>query len=218
MRAIGIFSAVAGFTIYVIAGATTASAAGLPPGAEAREAQLASKLNPQTRAWIEREAKREAAMNLASEAAASQAIRAATGVDFGSMSVEDAVMFLFMLISRDADADLRQMLADQKKITAEKQAERQKIEKQKASEASMKNKFRQEFAATRKAPKIARTQALDEYLNSQQVSYDSLGDMSEQQQLKMQMILDRRANAMQIISNLLKQTSDAKQGIIRNLK
>jgi hypothetical protein len=50
-----------------------------------------------------------------------------SGIDFGSMSVEDAVMMMFMLIADDARKDMREMLADmeatRKKRAALREAE-----------------------------------------------------------------------------------------------
>jgi hypothetical protein len=217
MRAAGFFGLVTGLTMFGIA--TVEAAPAFPPGAEAREAQLIAKLNPQARAWLKQEAMREAASNIASDAVATQAVRSAgPGLNLAGMSIEDAVMLVMMIVSRDADEDMRRMLTEMENARRQKQAMRQTIQNQKAAQASVNSQLRQEYAAQQARPKIARSAALDAYLTGQNVSYDSLSDMSQEQQLKLQMALDRRTKALQTLSNILKKTSDTSQGIIQNLK
>jgi hypothetical protein len=205
--------------LMMIGSASVEAAPAFPPGADARAAQVNAKLPPQASAWIKQEAKREAASNTVSEAAALQAVRSAgPGLNLAGMSVEDAVLMMMMIISQDANDDMRQMLADMQRANAQKQAQRQAIEKQKAAQAAMKNQLRQEFPAPPAHPRIARSAALDQFLASERVSYDSLGDLGQEQQLKMQMALDRQSKANQIMSNMLKKISDTAQGITQNLK
>ena len=47
---------------------------------------------------------------------------------------------------------------------------------------------------------------------------DSLAELSEQQQLKMQMVMDRLSKMMAMLSNLLKKLSEVSDSIIANLK
>ena len=47
---------------------------------------------------------------------------------------------------------------------------------------------------------------------------DSLSDLGEEAQLKLQMSMDRRSQALSTLSNVLKKTSDTSSGIIGNLK
>ncbi len=202
--------------LLMIAGACVEAAPAFPPGADARAAQVNAKLTPQARALIQQEAKREAASNMVSEAAALQAVRSAGPL--AGMSVEDAVLMMMMMISQDANDDMRQMLADMQRANAQKQAQRQAMEKQKAAQAAMKNQLRQEIPAPPAHPRIARSAALDQFLASERVSYDALGDLGQEQQLKMQMALDRQSKANQIMSNMLKKISDTAQGITQNLK
>ena len=47
---------------------------------------------------------------------------------------------------------------------------------------------------------------------------DSLGDLSEVDQMKLQMTMDNRSKLAQTLSNVLKQNSDTANSIVQNLK
>src|SRR5437868_10551517 len=110
--------------LYSLASSAASTTLPAPPaGAEAREARLLAKLDPQARGWIKQEAQREARSNAVSHTTASQAVASAgPGFNLAGMSVEDAVMLLMMEIARDAERDAKQMLADMERTRASKQA------------------------------------------------------------------------------------------------
>jgi hypothetical protein len=47
---------------------------------------------------------------------------------------------------------------------------------------------------------------------------DSLSDMSQMEQMKLQMAMDRRAKMIETLSNLMKKMSDTDNSIIKNMK
>jgi len=49
-------------------------------------------------------------------------------------------------------------------------------------------------------------------------NFDSLAELGEEQQLRLQMVMDRMSKAMSTLSNLLKKVSDTANGIVENLK
>lgn len=201
--------------------AITASAAvtTVPAGAEAREARLLGKLSPQARDWIKQEARHEAASNTVSQAAASRAATAAApGLNLAGMSVEDLVMLLMMEISRDAEQDMKQTLAAMDQARARKQAMRDANDKQKSAKAAMNVQLRHDVAASQPRQRVARSAELDAYLAREKASKDSLSEMSEEEQLKLQMAMDRRSKALETISNLMKKASDTQQGVVKNIK
>jgi len=55
-------------------------------------------------------------------------------------------------------------------------------------------------------------------LDSEKAKLDSMGDLSQEQQLKMQMAMDRMSKAMSTLSNLLKKLDQTNDSIIQNLK
>ena len=176
-----------------------------------------SMLAPQARAWIRQEAMREAATDTISEATARQAV-SGSGVNLGNVSIEDAVALVMFQISNDADTDLQQMLADMQKTNAQKQAMRHNIQQQKAAQAAANAQLRQEYAGLQTHSQIAHSVSLDDYLNYRRISYDSLGDMSQEQQLKLKLAAERRTKAIEILSNLMKKMADTDQSIIKNMK
>jgi len=176
-----------------------------------------SMLAPQARAWIRQEAMREAATDTISEATARQAV-SGSGVNLGNVSIEDAVALVMFQISNDADTDLQQMLGDMQKINAQKQAMRHDVQQQRAAQAAANAQLRQEYSELRSNSPIAHSVSLDDYMNYRRISYDSLGDLSQEQQLKLNLAAERRTKAMQILSNILKKMADTDQSIIKNMK
>jgi hypothetical protein len=51
-----------------------------------------------------------------------------------------------------------------------------------------------------------------------QTSLDSLGDISQAQQMKIQMLMDQRAKLIETMSNIMKSISDTQSTIIQNIK
>lgn len=190
-----------------------------PPGAEAREARLVAKMKPKTRAWLRQEATRARMSNTISEAAAAQAVRSAgPGLDLTGLSVEDAVLVMMMMISRDTRDDMNQMLSEMDKSRSKKKAEREATQKTSTGKAVVSNQLPQKTLPRQGRPIVPRSQALDGFLASQRVSYDSLGDLSQEQQLRMKKVLDRHAKAESAISSAMKKSSDTEAGIIRNIR
>ena len=71
----------------------------------------------------------------------------------------------------------------------------------------------------------AHTDSLDDYVVSQRVDRkaaddikDSVVDLSQQEQLRLQMALYRRTKALQMLSNVLRKTSDTSKNMIQNMK
>lgn len=205
--------------LIVFGSAAVEAAPAFPPGVEARDARLNARLKPQARAWLKKEAARARASNRVSEAELSQAVRSAgPGLDLAGMSVEDAVLIMMMSISRDAREDVRDMLVDMKQARSKEKATRETVNKQSAAKTPANSQFRKELPAQRASPRIPRSPALDDFLASQRVSYDSLGDLSQDKQRKMQMALDHMAKADAAASTVLKKSSSTESGIVRNIK
>ena len=155
----------------------------LPAEIVGRVTLIKAKLTPQGKARIEAEA---AAVRSGSKSPQqAEASLRASGIDFGQMPIEDAIMMMFFLISEDARNDMRDMMSDMDKTRQHKEAMRQ-------AEVAEKD----ELAAAR----------------------DSLSDMSELQQLRMQKYMDRRQKALETLSNLMKKSSDASSSLVQNMK
>jgi len=171
-----------------------------PSGVKARAAQINAKLSVSERAWLKQEAAREAKANIVSEAIATQAVRSAgSALDLSKLPIEDAVMMIFMLISEDARKDMREALTEMDQARAKKKDQRNSAKKQAGSNVAIKNI----------PPPI---------LEKSAPHSSGLDDVSEQQQLKMQMIMDRMAKADSAASNALKKFSATSSGVIENMK
>jgi hypothetical protein len=57
-----------------------------------------------------------------------------------------------------------------------------------------------------------------EILQADAEKLDSLGDLSQEQSMRLQMLMDRRSKFMTTLSNLMKKISDTAEGIVSNLK
>lgn len=114
--------------------------------------------------------------------------------EFGSLNLKamdlDALTFLLMMqMSKDAESDLRQSLQSIKMRNAAKATQREQLQQGKAR---------------------VRTDSLHNTDNS-------LGGNNDEQ-LKLQLITDRRQKALETISNLMKKMSETQNSIIQNLK
>ena len=196
---------------FVAAPATLARAPVVHPAP-----QLAT-LSPQAKTWLRQEAAREAAANITSEGTAYNAVRN-SGVNFGAMPIEDAVMLVFTLVAQDADNDLRDQIAQMQQANQQKQAARRARQQMQASQAAVVGQARQEYGAMQSPGMIAHSVTLNDYLASRNVSLESLGDLREQQQLKLQTLAEQRAKALETISNIMNQEADMRKGIIDNMK
>jgi len=174
-------------------------------------------LPPRAQAWLRQEAAREAAANIVSEGTALAAVQN-SGVNFGAMPIEDAVMLMFMLVAQDADQDMQQMLSQMQQANQQKQALRRAQQQMKASQNALAGQARQEYGALQSHRMMAPSVTLNDYLASRKVSLESLGDLSEVQQLKLQQLADQRAKALETISNIMKREADTRKGIIDNMK
>jgi hypothetical protein len=208
MHAVKLICSLAAVSLGIVAAAA-------PPVTAPRDAHQVAALAPQALAWIRQEAQRESATNTISESAAAQAV-ARCGLDFGSMPIEDVVAFIMQAAQQDAESDLRQMLVSAQLVHAQKQAQRRSGGEKHAAPASGQNG---PALATQQMPTaVARSPALDSYLGSLHLGYDALSDMTQEQQLRLQMALDRRNKAAETLANIQKKISDTNQGIIQNIK
>jgi hypothetical protein len=158
------------------------------PDAVALNSRLSAVLNPAVRSWIQSDARSIAARNLASDAmlatARSDIAGRFAGQKLGATDVESLVVMMFMVISMDAQADLKAMLGE---IDANRAKKRQ----------------------ARAAPAAQKTQKLQA---------DSLSDLTNEQQLRLQIAMERRSKTEQMLSNIMKKVSATNSSLIQNLK
>lgn len=185
-----------------------------------RHGQQMAQLAPSLREWVIQEgsvlAKSQADMEVDGFR---QVVRTRlAGQDFSEMDIEALVQLLAMETARQADQDLREVMAEMQARNDEKKAMRE------SSQASRKLQMqaRQAAAGMESAKPLATTDTAAREVAGVEAhpaaQLDSLSGLGENEQLRMQMAMDRRAKAMETLSNLLKKSSDTASTITGNLK
>lgn len=213
---------------------------------EARIAQLHPHFGPQAQAFIAREAERELSSGMISIAQA-QSAAGAVDLGAVNSSDNDALIFAVMLqILADGDAELRNEIAIAKNLARAKQAARAAALQNKERDVAtgMEESSQREESTGDNAQGVRTVQSmprlqplaprtprytLDQYISGRATSFadaqqelqnqlDSMSELSETEELRLQMMMDRRAKAIEELSNLLKKESETKSSIIGNLK
>lgn len=224
-----------------------AGAAELPAGAEALHAKLAAGLPPSVRSWVEAEG-RKAGRSVRAGTFDAVAVRAAArsrfaGQTFADMDIEALVMLVMMQAARDAEEDLKAIMAEMKAANAAKQKLRDLIGKVNKDVAQNAGKRDGDpcrppqcgvgrAALADLAPSLARARARAD-LSTRDIAtladlravqgelkgkLDSLNEMSEVTSLRLQMMMDRRSKFISTLSNVMKKISDTQSSIVQNLK
>jgi hypothetical protein len=216
--------------------------------AEARYAKLVKLLVPTAAAKIAKLAKESAPHIIAGDGGgfepnAKQGVQTTWAV-LGSMSAADieAIAFLVLMqAARSAQEDLKAIMAGVKAINDAKAKARGNLDKVKAEMAARKTT---DCKAIKQSPPVLASKTPSLGVSLYKVSpvpsvgdpkpltkdqlatlcgelkavESSLSELGEEQQLKMQMVMDRMTKADQMMSNLAKKVSDTSSGIIQNLK
>lgn len=146
-----------------------------------------------------------------------------------------ALAFLVMMeAARSAQEDLKSIMEDVKRSNDKKKAWREAINLINNKVATQKYLLRADYDSLRKgmpiSPAPARADAvnskttmvsvaeIDSLLDILRDERDSLSEQGEEQQLKMQMYMDRMTKANTMASNMIKKFSETASTIIQNLK
>lgn len=119
--------------------------------------------------------------------------------------VEALVMLVMMRASKDMGKDLKEQMENVKKTNEDKAVLRETDKKLKSAADSNKRTLNPRLKSSVGVVPVA-------------TKKDNLTDMSEQNQLKLQLNMDRRNKMMTAISNIMKKISSAQDSIIKNLK
>jgi hypothetical protein len=214
------------------------AAAAAPPrfeGAlEARRVKMVGALKPGMRAKLDGPI--QDVLRRAQPAAAAPGKPAAPAADLmavartslGSLAgvegdIEALCFIVLMEAAKSAQEDLKAVMAEVQAINAKKAALRAAQAALNAAKASAKPcptldcisaiPASSDFA---KADVDAVKQTLTAVPDARRL--DKLGEMSEQQQIRMQIYMDRRAKALETLSNIMKKISDTQSTIAGNMK
>jgi hypothetical protein len=163
------------------------------------------------------------------------------------MDISSLVFLVLAQVAQNAQSDLQNIMAQMQAINAQKQALRQLENEMNQAAAQMKSQLEKEYAAVRCATALcdsiparlasarAATSKMRRPVNlsvPEHLTYgdfsriraqlpstiDSLGGLSQEQQLEMQMIMDRMTKADEAASIIEKKMSDVASSIIANIK
>ena len=180
------------------------------PGAETRQAKLIGKIGPRSRDWIVQEGRKIANLSANQQAVAIADIKGVGGV--ASTDI-DALCFLVMMeAAKDASDDLRALTNQIDETNKQKQALRAQMDALKAQQGKLKGQIAN---AQSKPPSSEQIDQKIAQLNDQK---DSLDDLSQQDQLKLQQEMDKKSQLEEMISNLMKAQSDTQDTLARSLK
>jgi len=152
--------------------------------------------------------------------------------------IEAITFFILMEASKSAQEDLKAIMAGVKSINEQKKEQREllaKMQQQKAMSSAQLDSFKLSRSktiaiqkkqnldtvrlvrsvASKKSPTKAEINAMIEQMKT---DLNSLNEMSELDQIRLQMYMDRRSKMMETLSNLMKKINDTKEDIIKNMK
>ncbi len=170
--------------------------------------------SPAARAWVHEEGQRQA-RGESSGSVVAAAARARFGNNLSDMDIDQIVQMAMMQTARDSEQELHDEVVQMQAINQQKKAQREA--KQKMHENQSVNRAAMQADSKPSRSRVARADLAD-YVVRISNDKDSLDDVSEEQQLKMQMMMDRMQKALEVMSNLAKKESDTEKSIIGNLK
>ncbi len=167
-----------------------------PANAAAMHARVMPHLSAPAQSWVQSEARVIAGRNLSSSQmigmAQSDVKSRFAGQGLSNMDIDQLVQLVMFQTAQDAQNDLKDQLAAVQKSNQEKAAQRNAANLQKQQAAAIKDSLK----------------------NHQ----DQAGDVSQEQQMKMQTYMNRMSQAEKAMSNMLQRMSQTNSGILSNLK
>lgn len=206
------------------------------PGHETHMANL----SPSLRAWVSAEARSTLDSGAAPDAdaiAGAAKVRLA-GQDFSQGDIESLVQLVMVECSRQADADLREVMEQMRATNERKAGMREAAAAQRDANKDLSAAARAEYAGPETKAVCVDPPCQFAVLaippRQQQIKLvapaatggsppaeadlDSISEMGEMDQLRLQMYTDRRSKAMEALSNVMKKQSETASTITSNLK
>jgi hypothetical protein len=189
-----------------------------------------SQIKPAHINWVKNSAKMIEKNNLSETDARNMASTYGSMHSLATMDIEALVFLVMMQCAKDAQDDLKAIIEQAKKTNEQKKKLRDILERVKAErkETFLKARLDSYYLLTRKRPSGALVKGegtrpvtkeeIDELVSKMNDERDSLSEQGEQQQLKMQLVMDRMNKAEATASNMLKKFADTAGRIIQNLK
>lgn len=134
---------------------------------------------------------------------------ASTWVYSDAIDIEQLISNVLLAVTKDGEEDLKAIMAETKSLLVQKKALRDEIESMK----DIMRHCRDSNTCADDGP-----QGLEDTIAKLADQLDSLSELSEASQLKLQSAMERRSKLMETLSNLLKKMQETSENIIRNLK
>jgi hypothetical protein len=201
-----------------------------PDSAQAIFNRAMNEINPRYSTWI-----RTTAVQVNEKKMTETEVKQITTTRWavlGNISDHDIEALCFLVLmqaSKSAQEDLKAIMAKVKAINEQKKKMREALAKMNEKNATISRiqldsfkllLIRQPSATTAKSTraKPVTKAELDNVLDTMKSGLDSLSEQGEEQQLRMQMIMDRMTKADNAASSMLKKFSEVVNSIIANMK
>lgn len=208
------------------------------PDAEAFFKKAMSSINPQHVAWVKKTAKTANEKNMTDADVKTEATNWVVLGNLNSGDIEALCFLVMMQASKSSQEDLKAIMAKVKAINNQKQQQREMLSKMQQQQSLSQvqldsfNLLKNKMIALQKHQNPDTVRYIKSGIVRNQIvkvdvgrkieeikrDLDSMSEMGEEQQLKMQMYMDRRSKIMETLSNLMKKISDTQDEIIKNMK
>lgn len=198
----------------------------LTPGTVPRISGIQGRVGPRSRAFIGQEAAKIASSRSFSLVQIRMDIEGADLGAAGRGDIEALLQLVMLQASVDAEADLRNQINVMQATINQKKAARDAVGAAHRNEHTLKAEANTDYGRAAligsiSAPTYTLDSALatlDARISADQDDLDSLGELSDIQQLRLQALMDQRSKALQLLSDLMKAADDTSAGITDNLK
>jgi hypothetical protein len=200
----------------------------LAPGVAQRIGGLQGRLGPRTRDFVGQEAAKIVARGGFSLLQVRMDIESADLAAANGGDIDALVQLALLQAAVDEESDLRGQINAMQAALNQKKAMREAGADGRRNGQTLKTQSSADYARLSQAGSVvapvynldsaAALSGLDDRIAADQDDLDSLGTLGEMQQLRLQMLMDRRAKILELLSNLMKAASDTSAAIAGNLK
>ena len=184
------------------------------PALEQRRAAIAAVLSPSAKLKLHSAARTLSRSAITDGTSRSAVVSAFQGVNLGDADINALAFLVMMDVAESARQDLQSIMQGVSAVNAQKDALRKELGNAAASKVRVQKVYTPANTAFTVPPPLSPNATMAEKVKR----FDDLSEISEEQQLKMQMVMDRMQKAESIASNMAKMLGDTKSSIIRNLK
>jgi DNA repair exonuclease SbcCD ATPase subunit len=218
----------------------------IPPEMSRHFQAIYPKLQPSAKAWIDQQARMEAYRSSLDVAELNAAVRtrfANSNSNLSDMDIDAVVAIVMFELAQSDEKDLQNMMNQMQAANSQKQEIREFMDEIKRDELQNAKQNQRALCASalckalpaRLATLRAAAGKLPRPVNlpppephtygdlarigaGLQNALDSTNEMSDELQIRLQMLMQRRTQALETISNIMKTTNDTSNAIIANLK